>query len=86
MDATFDFQMVCGNCGCVGIKIEHPETAPREAAVHCSDCGDPRGTMGALRDLAARPVLITMDQAPSRVSDAAAGDERRSDLLFVQAV
>ena len=55
MNTTFDFQMVCGNCGCVGIKIEDPERAPREAAVHCSECGVPRGTMGALRDLAVRP-------------------------------
>jgi hypothetical protein len=49
------FQMVCGNCGGLGVKIEDPERASREAMVYCSDCGAPRGTMGGLRDLALRP-------------------------------
>jgi hypothetical protein len=55
MNTSVNFQMVCNNCGCLGIKIENPEQAAREAAVYCSDCGRSRGTVGALRDLAVRP-------------------------------
>jgi hypothetical protein len=55
MSTSVDFQMVCGNCGGLAIKIEDPERAPREAIVYCGDCGVSRGTMGALRDLAVRP-------------------------------
>jgi len=55
MNISFDFQVVCGDCGSLGIKIENPESASREAIVYCGDCGARRGTVGALRDLAVRP-------------------------------
>ena len=55
MNTSFDFHVVCGDCGSLGIRIENPESASREAIVYCGDCGAPRGTVGALRDLAVRP-------------------------------
>ena|SRR5579863_2136014 len=54
MNNEVNFQMVCGTCGCLGIKIENPEQASREAIVHCGDCGASRGTVGSLRDLSVR--------------------------------
>ena len=55
MNNNVEFQMVCGDCGSLAIKIENPVSASRETIVHCRDCGASRGTMGALRDLAVRP-------------------------------
>jgi hypothetical protein len=52
MNNNIDFQIVCIDCGCLGIRIEDPLKASREAIVYCGDCGASRGTMGALRDLA----------------------------------
>lgn len=49
------FQMVCGSCDSIQIKIENPEGASREAVVYCGRCGVSRGTLGALRKLASRP-------------------------------
>ena len=60
MKTSVDFQMVCNNCGCLGIRIEDPEQASREAIVHCGDCGVSRGTVGALRDLAVRPEALAV--------------------------
>src|ERR1700682_4968466 len=54
MTINGDFQMV-GDCGGLEIKIEHPEGAPRDAIVYCGHWGAFRGTIGALRDLAAQP-------------------------------
>jgi hypothetical protein len=67
MNISVDFQVVCGDCGSLGIRIENPENASREAIVYCGDCGAPRGTVGALRDLAVRPdaqVLSTRQRTP----------------------
>ena len=55
MKNDFEFQMVCGDCGSLAIKIDNPTSAARETMVYCSDCGGSRGTVGALRDLAVRP-------------------------------
>lgn len=52
MTINGDFQMVCGDCGSLEIKIANPEGASRDAVVYCGHCGASRGTMGALRDLA----------------------------------
>ena len=52
MNNNVEFQVVCIDCGCVGIRIEDPLKASREGIVYCGDCGASRGTMGALRDLA----------------------------------
>lgn len=30
MNTGVDFQMVCHNCGCLGIKIENPQLASRK--------------------------------------------------------
>jgi hypothetical protein len=67
MNNNVEFQMVCGDCGSLAIKIENPVSASRETIVHCRDCGASRGTMGALRDLAVRPdahVLPTRQRLP----------------------
>lgn len=48
------FKAVCDACGSLAIKIAHPETAPEITPVECARCGAPRGTIGALRDLARR--------------------------------
>jgi hypothetical protein len=49
-----EFQMVCGDCGSLAIKIENPVSASRRTIVYCGECGASRGTVGALRDLAVR--------------------------------
>ena len=54
MNSRAEFQVVCGECGSLTIKIENPESASRQAIVYCGQCGASRGTMGALRDLALR--------------------------------
>jgi DNA-directed RNA polymerase subunit RPC12/RpoP len=57
MNTSVEFQMVCSECGSLTIKIENPESTSRGAVVYCGHCGAPRGTVGALRDLADRPNL-----------------------------
>jgi len=52
MKTGIDFQIVCGKCGGLAVKIENPQRASRETIVYCGDCGASRGTMGGLRDLA----------------------------------
>ena len=37
MSISVDFQIVCGDCGGLGIRIEHSESASREAIVYCGD-------------------------------------------------
>jgi len=54
MNHEVGFQIVCTNCGCLSIRIEEPLKATREAMVSCGDCGNSRGTVGALRDLFVR--------------------------------
>jgi hypothetical protein len=54
MNNDAEFQMVCRDCGTLGIRIESPVDASPETVVRCSNCGTSRGTMGALRELAAR--------------------------------
>jgi len=69
MDIKVQFQMVCGNCGSLSVKIDDPEKACRETIIYCSNCGASRGTMGALRDLAERPagLLVAHEAADSKV-------------------
>ncbi len=52
MNSDVAFQIVCANCACLSIKIDEPLKSSREAIVICGECGYPRGTVGALRDLA----------------------------------
>ena len=54
MNKNVEFQMVCSDCGSLAIRIDNPVSASRETIVCCGDCGAPRGTVGALRDLAVR--------------------------------
>jgi hypothetical protein len=75
MNTDADFQMVCGNCGSLGIKIENPGQASREAIVYCGDCGASRGTIGALRDLAIRPAAHAELPMKQRVSKAKSTSE-----------
>src|ERR1700690_3138105 len=70
MNNDVDFQMVCGDCGSLAVKIENPEHASREAIIYCGDCGASRGTMGALRDLAVRPDALAMLPPKQRVPKA----------------
>jgi hypothetical protein len=46
------FKTVCDACASLAIKIAHPERAPETTPVECATCGAPRGTLGALRELA----------------------------------
>jgi Ni,Fe-hydrogenase III small subunit len=67
MNNNVEFQVVCGDCGSLAIKIENPVTASRKTVVCCGECGVSRGTVGALRDLAVRPdahVLPTRLRVP----------------------
>jgi hypothetical protein len=45
------FQLVCVECGCVGVVIDDPELAPPSTIVKCSHCASARGTLGELRRL-----------------------------------
>jgi hypothetical protein len=69
MAINAEFQMVCGDCGNLKIKIENPEGASRDAIVYCGHCGASRGTIGALRDLAVQrasyPKLPRASTSPS---------------------
>ena len=72
MNSDLEFQMICGNCGSLTIKIENPIRASRETMVHCGECGASRGTIGALRDLAERSdahVLATRQRLPKVTSN-----------------
>jgi len=72
MNSDPEFQMICGDCGNITIKIENPISASRETIVHCGECGASRGTIGALRDLAERPdahVLATRQRLPKMTSN-----------------
>jgi hypothetical protein len=51
-----EFKTVCDACGSLGIKIAHPESGPESAVVECARCGGPRGTLGALRELAQKGI------------------------------
>ena len=46
------FKAVCDECGGLGIRIAHPESAPEATPIECARCGTPRGTLGSLRELA----------------------------------
>jgi hypothetical protein len=59
MNSNIEFQVVCGGCGSLAIKIENPVSASRQAIVYCGECGASRGTLGALRDLAVLPNVYT---------------------------
>jgi hypothetical protein len=48
------FQIVCGCCGGLSIKMADPTTSPTTALVHCRSCDAVRGTLGDLHDLARR--------------------------------
>ena len=68
MKSNIEFQLVCGGCGSLAIKIENPVSASRKAVVHCGECGASRGTLGALGDLAMLPDVHTaIRQATSKV-------------------
>lgn len=60
MNNDVEFQVVCGGCGSLAIKIENPVSASRKAIVYCGECGGSRGTLGALRDLAVLPDRHTL--------------------------
>jgi ribosomal protein S27E len=46
------FEVVCVNCDALGIVFDCPEDAPSSTLITCRHCGAPRGTLGALRNLA----------------------------------
>jgi hypothetical protein len=75
MNDTIRFQIVCVNCGCLSIKIAEPLTSPREAIVYCGDCGNSRGTVGALRDLSVQRCSSIAFPELSALLSADAADE-----------
>jgi hypothetical protein len=46
------FQLICVNCGALGIVFDYTEDAPLSTSINCRDCGALRGTLGDLRNLA----------------------------------
>src|SRR5262245_59173014 len=52
MNARPEFRLVCDICDSVGILLDYPEGAPPSTLIRCSICSAPRGTLGALRNLA----------------------------------
>ena len=52
MRVSHQFKPVCESCNSFGIRLEYGEGAPSSMQIRCSGCGAPRGTLGALRDLA----------------------------------
>jgi LSD1 subclass zinc finger protein len=52
MNTRVEFKLVCVNCDSLGIVLDYPEGAPPTTKIRCSNCGDLRGTLGALRHLA----------------------------------
>jgi len=69
MNAT-RFQIVCANCGCIGVQLDFPDDAPSSTEVSCATCGNPRGTLYDLRSLASPNqdslLDVTPKQTPSR--------------------
>jgi hypothetical protein len=74
MNKNVEFEMVCGDCGSLAIKIENPVSASRKTIVYCGECGASRGTVGALRDLAVRPDAHVLPTRP-RVSKVKSSSE-----------
>src|ERR1700689_3028431 len=72
------FQIVCMNCGCLSIKIEEPHKAMREALVYCGDCGNSRGTVGALRDLSVQRYAEIVTPLTVPIVKGRAASERQS--------
>jgi hypothetical protein len=52
MDVRPEFRLVCDICDSMGVVLDYPEDAPPSKLIRCSICGAPRGTLGALRNLA----------------------------------
>ena len=82
MNSDVAFQIVCANCACLSIKIDEPLKSSREAIVVCGECGSPRGTVGALRDLAVQRHLDLAISTPDLAlpKDEQTGDVRQPSL------
>lgn len=52
MKAGHQYQAICESCSSIGIHFESGEGAPASMQISCRRCGAPRGTLGALRQLA----------------------------------
>jgi len=52
MRVPHQFKQVCESCNSFGVRLDYGEGAPSSMQIRCSGCGAPRGTLGALRDLA----------------------------------
>jgi len=81
MKTGIDFQIVCGKCGSLAVKIENPERASRETIVYCGDCGASRGTMGGLRDLARLPEARRRVPKAKSCSELVALQKSHSELV-----
>jgi hypothetical protein len=46
------FQLICIECGVLGIAFDYTEGAPLSTPIKCRGCGGLRGTLGDLRTLA----------------------------------
>jgi len=52
ISANPDFQIIRINCDALGVVLNYPEDAPISTVVNRHLCNTPRGTLGALRNLA----------------------------------
>jgi hypothetical protein len=52
MRTSSRFQLICINCDALGIVLDYPDNAPSSTQIKCQACEAPRGTIGALRNLA----------------------------------
>ena len=48
------FKAVCDECGGLGIRIAHPESAPEATPIEYARCGTPRGDAGVASRISAK--------------------------------
>jgi hypothetical protein len=52
MQDCSSFTLICLRCDSLGIAADYQELAPDTTVIRCGNCGNPRGTLGGLRNLA----------------------------------
>jgi hypothetical protein len=52
MKNTSHFEIVCRNCSALGVRPDYAEGASTSTTIRCSACDAPRGTLGALQNIA----------------------------------
>jgi hypothetical protein len=46
------FEVVCRDCAALGVRPDYSEGASSSTIIRCSVCDAPRGTLGALQNIA----------------------------------